>query len=902
MKIRGRYRIFIVLLALWLAFEPFAISVVRANDDIPRPVLNTDGIEGIVGIDEVVAPADYLEYMLSLRGRSKEDAEANAWGEWMMSMSGAYMMMDDGCSDVFSFYSTLNDMSPHFTNTPAYFKAVTMASSKAALAFTFVVNSGPVVSGVKLAGKAASATGLTTAARWAATKATNAATWTGNQVANSRLYQKGVGFIQRKANLMNGFQRMGTFASNAQKTFSAKNVSNFLTHLAPPCGYKAGPGEGFYSYWRWVARKTGLENVDTYRNLAKKAGINTNRGAAVIDNAKGLGHTVGIGLCVLGIALDTYGIVTSEDRQGGRYGSYSLVKNYVGLALGSAALIAMFCIPVVGQVIGALALVWVAISTLGNVLGDYNKRWKSAYKGSYWYLYENDPEFKAFYDNRARLLPQEKAAALLVTESNYGDFLKGTTAESEEEQAIHEKNMRVYAELEKQGVLVSYYSKKGFSLPDFGMERLQELWSMKADFMSWKPTEAEKEKAANRGFWGKVGHAINPMTYISWAGDKVQSGDYKKLIEEYNILKVFFNPDYVLIKKYQNWITANKHRGGIFDVVGLRLEQSPFNYIPLVGIDTGAWSEDLLVQAFNADAFQIGVKELMYFKEQIKAAREQVKESVRDSDKMVDFIRKEHLKHSKEVRKALERLVECYKIDADREHRGLESDMRKGFGWRWNNSYGKPTPKNFVKVYQGDIEQALTYEPLSIAQKAADTVMMIATIKKNLDMAVMMKELGMEKQQVLQDFRNEFTNFDLAKFLNEGTFLDVKGSTFWDWLADIYPAKAEMEKHTNLYMDEVEEFTGVADSANSDSRRFLLFFSRDGYHPKNLLKELNDELDAYKQIVDDFDSIKDDAGLMMALSDNEELYNGIFSDAFTADDPVALDLDFAVSPVVPVGD
>ncbi len=900
MKIRGRIRFFIVLFSLWLAFEPLAITVVRAND-LPKPILNTEGIDGIVDIDQIVTPAEYLEYTLALRGRTKEQAEANAWGEWMMTLSGAYMMMDDGCSDVFSFYNTLGEMSPHFTNTPYYFKAVAMASSKAALAFSFVVNAGPVVQGVKLAGQAANATGLTTAAQWAGTKVSTAARWTGSQIANSRLYQRGAGFIQRKANLMNGFQRMGDFAANAQRTFSAKNVSTFLSHMAPPCGYKAGPGEGFYSYWRWVARKSGLENVDTYRAAAKKAGINTNRGAAVIGDAKGWGHTVGIGLCVLGIALDTYGIVSSEDRKGGRFGSYSLVKNYVGLALGSAALVAMFCIPIVGQVIGALALIWTALTVIGNVFGNYNKRWKSAYKGSYWYLYENDPEFKVFYDNRNQLQDQEKAAALLVTEANYGSFLKGQTPESEEQQAIHEKNLRIYTELEKQGVLVSYYSKKGFTLPDFGMERLQELWSMKADYMSWKPTEAEQERAANRGFWGKVGHTINPMTYISWAGDRAQSRDYKKAIEEYNILKVFFNPDYVLIKKYQNWVTANKHFGGIFDVVSLRMEQSPFNYIPMVGIDSGSWSEDLLIEAFNADAFQVGVKELMYFTEQIKAAREQVKDTVKNSDKMVDFIRDEHLEHAKEVRFALERLVECYKIDPDREHRNLERDVRKGFGWRWNNANGKPTPKNIISIYQGDIEQALVYEPLSIAQKAAEAVDMVAAIKKNLDMAVMMKELGDEKREMLQNFRNEFTNYDIARFLNEGTFLDVRGSTFFDWLADIYPAKAEMEKHTNLYMREVEEFTNSADSANSDSRRAWLFFSRDGYHPRTLLEELNQELEAYKTIVAAFEDIKDDAGLMMVISDDQDLYDGIFSDSFQADEPVALDLDFAVSPVIPEG-
>ena len=909
MKIKSYRRILIIFLAFWLAFEPFAISVVRANDnpDLPAPELNTEGIEGIVDIEEVMAPNDYLEYMLALRGRSKEEAEAKAWGEWMTSLTGAYMLMDDGCTDVFSFYGTMQRMQPHMSQTPFYFHAVCRASSKATLAFAFIANSQAVknVGGViSKTGSAISNSKVGDAARWAANGVSSAAKWGGNKISNTRLFQKGVGFFQRKANMFNGFKKAGAMFTSAQKTFSARNVSTFLSHMAPPCGYKAGVGEGFYSYWRWVARKTGLENVPRYRNFAKKVGINTNRGAAVIDNAKGIGHTVGIGLCVLGIALDTYGIATSEDRQGGRYFSYSLVKNYVGLALGSAALVAMFCIPVVGQVVGALALGWLALTSLGDVFGDYNKRWKSAYKGSYWYLYQNDPEFKSFYNNRSSLKAEEKAAALIITEQQYGVFVKNQPVANEEDQKLQDKNLRVYTELEKQGVLVSYYSQKGFTLPDFGMDRLKELWNMKADYMSWKPTQAEEEKAAKRGFWGKVGHYVNPMTYISWAGDKIQSGDYKKTLEDYNIQKVFFNPDYVLIKKYQNWVTANKHRGGIFDVVGLRIEQSPFNYIPLVGIDSAAWSEDLLIEAFDADAFQIGVKELMYFKEQIKFSRELVENAIKETDKVVEQTRKVHLKHSEKVRKALDKLVDCYQIDPDREHDDLMKLCKKAFGWRWNDSNGKPTPRNIIKVYQPDIEQSLVYDPLSISQKAAETVLLLSTIKQNLDLAVMMREMGEEKRQVLQDFQKDFTNYDLAKFLKEGTFLDVKGSTFADWLADIYPAYDEMEKFTNLYMKEVGKFTSAADESNSDTRERWWWFDKEGMHPKELLKDLNDELDSFKEISAKYEEIKDDAGLNMALSesDNSQLYNGVFVDGgFKAvmETPEALVLD---SPVIPPGD
>jgi len=78
-------------------------------------------------------------------------------------------------------------------------------------------------------------------------------------------------------------------------------------------------------------------------------------------------------------------------------------------------------------------------------------------------------------------------------------------------------------------------------------------------------------------------------------------------------------------------------------------------------------------------------------------------------------------------------------------------------------------------------------------------------------------------------------------------------------------------------------------------------FSKDGYHPKKLLDDLNKELEAYKKLVDSFAKIKNETGLYMALTDST-LYDGVFSDSFTAEEPVALDLDFAVSAVVPAGD
>jgi hypothetical protein len=281
-------------------------------------------------------------------------------------------------------------------------------------------------------------------------------------------------------------------------------------------------------------------------------------------------------------------------------------------------------------------------------------------------------------------------------------------------------------------------------------------------------------------------------------------------------------------------------------------------------------------------------------------ANEALENSIKDSDRFVEVTREEHLAHAKKIRQALDRLVDCYKIDADREHNDLMKDCKKAFGWRWNDDNGKPTPRNIIQRYRTDIEQSLMYDPLSIAQKAADVMLMVATIKKNLDTAKIMRETGEEKRQVLADFQNEFSNYDIAKYLKEGTFLDVEGSTFMDWLSDIYPAYDEMELNTNLYMKQVDEFTGTADEANSSTRERRFWFDKENVHPKELLGDLNNELDAFKEIAEKFEEIKDDVGLNMPLtqSENSEFYENVYrpNGYQMAYEVEALDLDSGIYP------
>ena len=209
------------------------------------------------------------------------------------------------------------------------------------------------------------------------------------------------------------------------------------------------------------------------------------------------------------------------------------------------------------------------------------------------------------------------------------------------------------------------------------MARLLEIWEAKADYMAWKPTEEESVRAQNRGFWGKVGHAINPMTYVSWVGDKINSRKYNDFSKQ-NIDQVCFNPDFVLIKKYQAWVTANRlitaenepnNNNGFYRMLGLRIEQAPFNYVPLVGIDMAAWNNDVLVQAFNADSFLVGLKEMMYFRNMIGAATNSVKEFTKQvSDDMKAL--KDQLERYENQANALVAIRDAYRYYKDDKNKG----------------------------------------------------------------------------------------------------------------------------------------------------------------------------------------------------------------------------------------
>ncbi len=813
-----------MLLALLIALEPMVVPVVSASE-MPKPSINTNKVNGLADLEKIIAPADYLDQVMRLRGKTREEAEARVWGEWMSMLNSSFMLLDDGSTDVFGFYEAMKALRENSTVLADISEVFRSIVSFTLHGFSYV--------------------------------------------ARSRL-------LTRSTNLIIGFMRLNNLANIADTTMAAVQGSRFLDIMEftapPPCWNNPEvAGQGFKSYWRWVQKKAGNTSVPDE-----------------LTDGQGIARSVGIGLVVVGLAIDAWGIARSEDRQVGRT-SYSLAKHYVGAAFGVASLVALCCTPLIGQIILFAGLTWSIITFVGDIVGEYNKRWKDAYKNSYWYLYENDPEFRSFYDNRAILKNEEKAVSLRLMHERFQEFKVSEAPKGDTPQA---RNGRVFIALEKQGVLMSYYSQKGFSLPDFDIDRLKELWQMKADFMSWKPTEKE---ANAKGFWDKIGRMVSPVTWAGWVGDGIQSKEYRKTIEQYNIQKVFFNPDYVLIKKYLNYTTANKLSGGIYDAVGLRIEQSPFNYVPLIAVDAGVFNEELLRESLAADAFQIGQKELAHLRGQISGASEQAEKFIEDMDKTVSKIDEKDLPQAARIRKFLDRLAKACAADADKADNKLFNDGKRIFSWRWNAEKKDKTATAIVAAFKKDIEKSLLYEPLSLAQKAAETVVLLTTVKQQLDLSTLMHAFVKDRREGLSRFDETFRTIAIHEYLKSGSFLDFKGNTVSDWFGQVYSTYDETDKLLKMLEKDVEKFTGFANTSNADSRDRLLWFDKEITHPAELLKKINEELEAWKATVEAWEAVAEKTGIDLPLAANDEFAAKVFKEfkldyeleALNPDNPLA---------------
>lgn len=825
MKRKLTQRVIAAVLAFVIFFEPIAIQVAKAQE-LPEPTVIDEEV-GLMDPDDIMAPHDYLDLMLNFRGHNQQEMEMRAWGEWQEMINSAYLVIDEGATDVFGLYDSLTIMKTVKDTTCSVGDVVESVCKFAHMGAAFL----------------------------------------------DKVHK-----TNRAHTALSCWSKMNNFTEKAVNFCKNNRAMNFLSFCCPPsCWHNVkDASKGMDQYWHWIQNKGGKD-------------VNTE-----LSNAQGVARTVGIGFAVIGTVLATWHYLENEDKSVGRW-SYNRVKDLVSVGFAGAALIAMFCIPVVGQVVAIVAAIWGVICFIGDAIGELNKKWKNAYKNSFWYLYENDPEFKVFYDNRDLLTKNEKSASLLKVEESYGDFKADKAIDGD---TVEARNSRIYVALEKNGVLASYYNKDGFRLPSYSLEEMMELWSAKASYMAWKPTEAEAKE--EKTFWKKVGAVFNPMTYISWGADKIGSMDYEELIKDKKLEEVYFNLDFVLMKKYENYLTSNRLGNDFYRSIGLRIEQSAFNYIPLLGIETSEWNEALLKEAFLADAFIVGQKEMAALHNQIELAVEGLEETIDQADDLVKLIDKEQLPHVTSVREFLDEFAEAYADNPNKENKSLYKKAKKLLDLDWDSSKEK-TPANILEVCRESIEKALMYEPLAISQKAAEMVLLAISVKQQLDIGALMNTYIDEKWAALYSFEKDFKNKDIKTYLKDGNFLDVKNDGFLDWLSELYSAYDESDKTLQLMEKDVNEYNKLAGISASDERKTFIFFKKSVATPNELVNKINKELKAWKKTIAAWKEIASDANVKVVLAENETFAKKVLNSytlklELEALDPDANleDLDFAI--------
>lgn len=197
------------------------------------------------------------------------------------------------------------------------------------------------------------------------------------------------------------------------------------------------------------------------------------------------------------MVVDTTQYFQGVDFRSGDWASFSSVSTMISVALGGvqiAATILSMCVlvPPAGAALALMITIagvekW-GLEKVFKAIGESRKKWLLAYRRSFEFLDEVDPEFVTFLAEKSALSEGGKASSLLLLEKDENLAELGRQEEAQDGQTT-------FQGLEKQAMLVTYYNKiMGESNNDrFDLETYKEIWRQKADFMSHKPLEGEVE-------------------------------------------------------------------------------------------------------------------------------------------------------------------------------------------------------------------------------------------------------------------------------------------------------------------------------------------------------------------------------------------------------------------------
>ncbi len=752
-------------------------------------------------LENYLLPHQYLDFLLQSLGKTKEEIESKSWSDALLVMTNSFNLMDEESHDSVSLMGTIGS-----------FLGVRGDAIQpgAVVADAYFQNIAPKITNLFLTAG------------------------------------EGSGFY---ANLFKGLAKVSD-KTNKGTEFVIKVLSG-------------GTGE------------EGTESAAQW--LLKVPAAGTKAGKA-LEYLQKVGAGVGIACDIIGLVMGVNQFFTSDDfRSGVGTFSWEQTKTLIGIASSIAGLILLF-VPGAGPVFAIVSLaILVGQKTLDH-LGNERKRWLECYSNSFYFLYEKDEKFKQFYDNRGEITEEQKSISWDLAYQKFGRSYLFQKIIRGDDPCVQRQG-RIWEAMLRQGVLMTYYGQKQLPLDSADIEKLKKLWRVKADFMQWQPTEGEAENGRPilDTFWDCVGDfvaeggttpVVGPIKYLYKKYKQVSGdiSDFENSLKEFDKEYVYFNPDFALMKVFSNY-RASMTKEGIWKyfwyakILPVRIEQAPFNYLPLLEIPTNQWSQTLIREAFQADCFLSGTKQLLHLRYMVDELNSQLEKGI--SEREEKFGKPGMGLNEPELSMALKALVEAKDPLSDQSRKEivkllvdakvLESGtMAKGI------IAAKCTRQEIVNRCREKVAPLLFDRPGAIGYILVSHVLQAIQMKQAVDKAAIFEKICSIREKGVTGIedKSEFSTPKLQAFLEKGEVLDVQGTTWLEegksavtnWLGGIQAPAVEYRGYLNLLKKAVEKQKELA-------RVFFRFSIFPGIKVDVGPDELRARLDHWNGILKDYREI-----------------------------------------------
>ncbi|PKL49454.1 MAG: hypothetical protein CVV42_05565 [Candidatus Riflebacteria bacterium HGW-Riflebacteria-2] len=591
---------------------------------------------------------------------------------------------------------------------------------------------------------------------------------------------------------------------------------------------------------------------------------------------------------------------------------------------------------------------WELIKGTLNKIGDTIEKWHKSYADSLNFLREADGKFAAFYDENIDanscpmpgdasplIDPLERSSALV-----FADELRAALDESPGEGDIAERQKELVKNIRAQGILSTWYyqQEEASRLLPPNIEDLYIIWNHRADYMAFKPKKPSWS-------WNPISLVGDGLGWL--AGTALESflGTHDQFVDDKGKFKelALFCPDFALIVLFRRFVTSQAHSESIGEIpehlslAGVRIEQAPFNYMPLIEIynnNFSNWTTEIIGQAFAADAFMTSAKEMPYLIEQINYAKKNNEQTtmhtlaktvganiVSDNPKeivigiLAESLQKQ-LEGSARMRAQFDALLEAYNEDkhaeikdkridysfnGDSDHFKLGKEIFKGKKMHdelgpfvmnmgvaipefWSGILKgedeQADPERIFSTYAEEIQNSLQLNLNSLGISGVDMVKLGVQLKNELDVLALARDNLKDKEQALASLDEIFTNSAMKTLVTKGEFLDVSRDWFSNFLSSYDPPK-DMFKH---HIDKLEEAIEKLEESIEKRKEIL-----DTLQPL-LQEEYAGWLETYKN----YEDAADELGLRLSIRSSDRNYskdNLELLAPIVALDPLALPAD-----------